>query len=114
MALERRRLRGDPVGPDTAERLRPVVVHVEIEYRPERTSTRMRGGRQVVDDSHNLATRKYVLNLSSDALHPSEGPKMIATTLAQQLYKRLVFEGWPDQQRGTQVDVRPGDENYHG
>jgi hypothetical protein len=88
----------DPVGTDVGERLRPVRVNVSLEYRVESGRPRHRGDRTYQREEVKVE-RSVRLNFSSAVLDPGSGPAAIATGVAQQLYRRLTFEGWPVKQR---------------
>ena len=96
----------NPAGADVGERLR--VIHLRILMRYHEPSSRLRRRRERIYPREDQAIeRAFLINVGCEALDPDHGAEMVATQVAQGLYKRLVYEGFPRKFRDFPGD-RPG------
>jgi hypothetical protein len=89
--------------PYVSERLNPVRIEVRVQYYVPNERVRLRGGK-LARREDVLEERFIDLILSVAATDPINGPQMIAREVAQKVYKRLTWEGWPKQVRFREDD----------
>lgn len=98
----------DGPGPDVGERHGGVHMSFSMRYHvPNPAPPRHRGGRTYPREQL-LIHRGYTIAAGPEAMDPLRGPAIIARLLAQFVYRRLTFEGWPRRIREHEGDIRPG------